>query len=114
LELSKLQQLAIPIWLYFKIHKWIYLFYFEIQIYKTFFNFSSICYYSYGISAAYRQMYFDFNSSKFYVAVSGLEIIQVFDINCVLKQNFSLGTNISAYGFNFFNSRFYISTKAAN
>ncbi len=59
-------------------------------------------------------MYFDFNSSKFYVAVSGLEIIQVFDINCVLKQNFSLGTNISAYGLNYFNSRFYISTKAAN
>ena len=57
----------------------------------------------------YRQMYYDSNSSKFYVAPTRLQVIQVFDTNCSLVENISLG-NDYPYGLNYFNGKLYVGT----
>ena len=57
----------------------------------------------------YRQMYYDSNSSKFYIAPTRLQVIQVFDTNCSLVENISLG-NDYPYGLNYFNGKLYVGT----
>ena len=81
--------------------------------YKTDMTFKTASNYYRSSNVFYRQMYYDSTSSKFYVAPCGLQVIQVFDTNCSLVHNISLGNNYP-YGLNYFNGSFYIGTKSGN
>ena len=77
--------------------------------YKTDVTFKVALNYYSKPNAIYRQMYYDSSSSKFYVAPNMLQLIQVFDNNCTLVQNISLGNNYP-YGLNYFNGKLYVGT----
>jgi hypothetical protein len=77
--------------------------------YKTDLSFTVVCKYLHT-NAMYRQMYYDSTSSLFYTAPVYLQVIQVFDTNCALVQNISLGIDYP-YGLNYFQGKMYVGTQ---
>ena len=81
--------------------KYVY-FYFtaDSYFYKTDMTFKTALNYYTTSYVFYRQIYYDSNCSKFYVAPCDLQVIKVFDTNCSLVENISLGNNYP-YGLNY-------------
>ena len=80
--------------------------------YKTYSNFALLSSYK-TAGAAYRQLFYDSATSKFYVAPFTFPRIDVFDTSCTLLQSISLGTRVP-FGVVAFNGSIYATDLNSN